>query len=166
MSILRHVNNLGSLRCFSSSGPQILRTGDILRQSRIFSGEDVIDYSKVSHDSNPLHFDAEVARNSGFEDRPVHGMLVAALFPRIIASRFLVIVAFKLFSVDSPQVMLQPGAIYVSQSLQFKWPVYVGDEVVGEVQAVNIRESKKKYIGELLVIDGEAVAILPSLALG
>ncbi|XP_030448069.1 3-hydroxyacyl-[acyl-carrier-protein] dehydratase, mitochondrial [Syzygium oleosum] len=157
MSILRHVNILGSMRCFSSSGPQILRTGDILRQSRIFSDEDIIDYSKVSHDSNPLHFDAEVARNSGFEERLVHGMLVAALFPRIIASRF-------------------PGAIYVSQSLQFKWPVYVGDEVMGEVQAVNIRESKKKYMvkfstkcfksGELLVIDGEAIAILPSLALG
>ncbi|KAI6685759.1 hypothetical protein NL676_031672 [Syzygium grande] len=157
MSILRHVNILGSMRCFSSSGPQILRTGDILRQSRIFSDEDIIDYSKVSHDSNPLHFDAEVARNSGFEDRLVHGMLVAALFPRIIASRF-------------------PGAIYVSQSLQFKWPVYVGDEVMGEVQAVNVRESKKKYMvkfstkcfksGELLVIDGEAIAILPQLALG
>lgn len=156
MSILRHVNILGSLRCFSSSGPQILKTGDILRQSRIFSDEDVIDYSKVSHDSNPLHFDAGVAQNSGFEDRLVHGMLVAALFPRIIASRF-------------------PGAIYVSQSLQFKCPVYVGDEVRGEVQAVNIRESKKKYMvkfltkcfksGELLVIDGEAIAILPSLTL-
>lgn len=97
MSILRHVNILGSMRCFSSSGPQILRTGDILRQSRIFSDEDIIDYSKVSHDSNPLHFDAEVARNSGFEDRLVHGMLVAALFPRIIASRFVSLFQYFFF---------------------------------------------------------------------
>ncbi|KAF2321810.1 hypothetical protein GH714_002910 [Hevea brasiliensis] len=75
-------------RCFSWTAPSVLQTGDSLRQTRVFSNEDVIEYSKVSHDSNPLHFDAESARNAGFEDRVVHGMLVAALFPRIIASHF------------------------------------------------------------------------------
>lgn len=54
----------------------------------MFSIEDVTAYSKVSHDSNPLHFDSESAKNAGFEDRVVHGMLVAALFPQIIASHF------------------------------------------------------------------------------
>ncbi|KAJ9178167.1 hypothetical protein P3X46_010076 [Hevea brasiliensis] len=142
-------------RCFSWTAPSVLQTGDILRQTRVFSNEDVIEYSKVSHDSNPLHFDAESARNAGFEDRVVHGMLVAALFPRIIASHF-------------------PGAVYVSQSLHFKSPVYIGEEVLGEVQAISIRENKKRYIakfatkcfkkGDLLIIDGEAMAILPTLA--
>ncbi|BBH04924.1 Thioesterase superfamily protein, partial [Prunus dulcis] len=90
-----------------------LRTGDTLKLSRIFTSEDVLEYSKVSHDSNPLHFDSESARNAGFEDRLVHGMLVAALFPKIISSHF-------------------PGAIYVSQSLHFRLPVYIGEEIVGE----------------------------------
>ncbi|KAF2321815.1 hypothetical protein GH714_002929 [Hevea brasiliensis] len=138
-------------RCFSWRAPSVLQTGDILRQTRVFSNEDVIEYSKVSHDSNPLHFDAESARNAGFEDRVVHGMLVAALFPRIIASHF-------------------PGAVYVSQSLHFKSPVYIGEEVLGEVQAISIRENKKRYIakfatkcfkkGDLLIIDDD---IPPSL---
>lgn len=145
-------------RNFSGTAPpprEVLKTGDTFRQTRIFTNEDVAEYSKASHDSNPLHFDSEFARNAGFEDRLVHGMLVAALFPRIIASHF-------------------PGAVYVSQSLHYKSPVYIGDAVVGEVQATNIRENKSRYIvkfltrcfknDKLLVIDGEAVAILPNLA--
>ncbi|CAN0870335.1 (R)-specific enoyl-CoA hydratase [Linum grandiflorum] len=145
---------------YLSTGATIppLRIGDILRRTRVFSSEDVVQYSEASLDSNPLHLDAEVARDSGFEDRLVHGMLVAALFPCIISSHF-------------------PGAVYASQSLHFKMPVYIGEEITGEVQATNVREYKKnKYIAKfitkcfkrkggdnMLVIDGEATAILPSL---
>lgn len=80
--------SLHSLRGFSSEAASFLKTGDILKRARIFTSEDVLEYSKVSHDSNPLHFDSESARNAGFEDRVVHGMFVAALFPKIISSHF------------------------------------------------------------------------------
>ncbi|GKU93622.1 hypothetical protein SLEP1_g7199 [Rubroshorea leprosula] len=123
--------NVLPLRCFSSSVPNMLKIGDILRQTRIFSNEDVCQYSKVTCDVNPLHFDKESARNAGFEDRLVHGMLVASLFPRIISSHF--------------------------------------------VQVVNLRENKKRYMakfstkcfknGEILVLSGEATAILPTLTM-
>ncbi|KAK2643291.1 hypothetical protein Ddye_025054 [Dipteronia dyeriana] len=146
------------LRCFSTlEPPRVLRTGDVLRHRRVYSSEDIVEYSQVSHDSNPLHFDAESAKKAGFEDRLVHGMLVAALYPRIISSHF-------------------PGTVYVSQSLHFRSPVYVGDIILGEVQAINIRENKKSYIvkfstkcvkndSKILVLDGEAMAILPTLAM-
>ncbi|KAM5583989.1 3-hydroxyacyl-[acyl-carrier-protein] dehydratase, mitochondrial [Rosa sericea] len=149
------LGRLPSLRGFSSAAATFLKTGDILKQARIFTSEDVLEYSKVSHDSNPLHFDSESARNAGFEDRVVHGMLVAALFPKIISSNF-------------------PGAIYISQSLHFRLPVYIGEEIVGEVQATNIREQKNRYLAKFktacykdgsVVIDGEAMVILPSLAM-
>ena len=77
-----------SLRSFSSEIPRVLKPGDVLRKTRIFTDDDVLQYSKVSHDSNPLHFDSEAARNVGFEGRLVHGMLVASLFPHIISSHF------------------------------------------------------------------------------
>lgn len=142
---------------FSSSRFSSLSVaGDILKKARVFASSDVLEYSKVSLDSNPLHFDLESAQKAGFEDRLVPGMLVASLFPRIIASHF-------------------PGAVYVSQSLQFKSPVYIGEEIIGEVQATNIRAIKNKYLakfttkcfkhGDHLVIDGEATAILPTLAM-
>lgn len=40
----------------------------------------------------------------------------------------------------------QPGAIYVSQSLHFRLPVYIGEEIVGEVEATNIREQKNRCL--------------------
>ncbi|KAF3453989.1 hypothetical protein FNV43_RR04432 [Rhamnella rubrinervis] len=148
--------NFHCLRGFSSSAPSLLKVGDVLKQTRRFSDKDVLEYSKVTYDSNPMHFDSESAQNAGFKDRLVHGMLVAALFPRILSSHF-------------------PGVIYVSQSLNFRKPVYIGEEIVGEVQAVNLRANKNKYLakfktkcfkdGEVVVVDGEAMALLPSLAL-
>ncbi|KAL6499403.1 hypothetical protein OROHE_026066 [Orobanche hederae] len=141
-------------RSYSSSRTMVLEKGHLLKLSRTFSDSDVTDYSKLSFDSNPLHFNVDCARNAGFQDRPIPGMLVATLFPRIIASHF-------------------PGAIYVSQTLQFKLPVYVGEEIVGAVQATNIREIKNKYMvkfetkcfngNDILVVDGEAIAVLPTL---
>ncbi|MBA0548572.1 hypothetical protein Golob_019664 [Gossypium lobatum] len=79
------------LRYFSSSSSSgVLKIGDVLRQTRTFSNDDVSQYSKLSHDVNPLHFDSESARAAGFEDRLVHGLLVASLFPWIISSHFYV----------------------------------------------------------------------------
>lgn len=147
-------NRIPLLRCCSSSAPCLFKVGDTLKLTRTFTKEDVMEYGKVTFDSNPLHFDSESARNAGFEDRLVHGMLVATLFPWIISSHF-------------------PGAVYVSQSLHFKLPVYIGEEIFGEIEADNIRENKNGYIaklktrcfknGGLLVLDGEAITILSSL---
>ena len=75
-------------RCFSSVTSKTLKVGDVLREARVFSSEDVKGYAEVSHDWNPLHFDQESARKAGFEDRLVHGMLVSSMFPRIISAHF------------------------------------------------------------------------------
>lgn len=86
--ILRNLlsTHVSSLRCFSSSAPCLLKIGDSLKQTRTFSNEDAIEYAKVTYDFNPVHFDFESARNAGFEDQLVHGMLVASFFPRILSS--------------------------------------------------------------------------------
>ncbi|KAH6755070.1 hypothetical protein C2S53_018386 [Perilla frutescens var. hirtella] len=141
--------------CSSSTAPNVLKPGYILKQSRIFSMSEITEYSKLTHDYNPLHFDSECARNAGFSDTPIPGLVVASLFPRIIASHF-------------------PGAIYVKQTLEFRTPVLVGDRITGEVEANNIRQLKDKFMvkftttclkdGGSVVISGDATAILPSLA--
>lgn len=77
------------LRSFSSvASKTLLKVGDVLRETRVFSSEDVKAYAEVSHDWNPLHFDPESARKAGFENRLVHGMLVSSMFPRIISAQF------------------------------------------------------------------------------
>ena len=89
MNSMRLLSRLISSAKFSSNvEAKTLKVDDILRQTRVFTYADVVEYSKVSHDSNPLHFDAQCAQNAGFRDRIVHGMLVASLFPQIISSHF------------------------------------------------------------------------------
>ncbi|KVI00125.1 MaoC-like domain-containing protein [Cynara cardunculus var. scolymus] len=138
MAIKRMFNYIPTLRYSSDS---YLKSGDRLKQTRIFSSQDLVEFSKLSFDANPLHLDPEFARNAGFKDRVVPGML--------------------------------PGAVYASQTLHFRSPVYVEEEITGEVEATSIRESKKKYIAKfttrcfnntgVLVLDGEAMAVLPTL---
>ncbi|KAG2333472.1 hypothetical protein Bca52824_004652 [Brassica carinata] len=67
-----------------------------------------------------------------------------------------------------------PGAVYVSQTLHFRSPVYIGDDILEIVQATTLRKTKNKYIvkfstkcikndSELINLDGEATAILQNL---
>ncbi|KAL6640965.1 hypothetical protein ACP70R_019146 [Stipagrostis hirtigluma subsp. patula] len=153
----------------ASSPPAVLTVGDaVLRERRRFTETDVAAYAAVSGDRNPVHLDDAVAREVGgfARGRVVHGMLVASLFPSVIAACF-------------------PGAVYVSQSLRFAAPVYVGDEVVAQVEALHIRKTaaagssatSHRYVVKFatkcftaeeegsLAIDGEAMAILPTLEL-
>jgi acyl dehydratase len=74
----------------ASSRPAVLSVGHALRERRRFTEADVAAYAAVSGDRNLVHLDDAVARElGGFErGRVVHGMLVASLFPSIIAARF------------------------------------------------------------------------------
>ncbi|KAM2507344.1 hypothetical protein ACFX1W_029676 [Malus domestica] len=67
--------NLHSTRGWSSAAASFLRFGRTLKRTRVFTNEDVLQYSKVSHDSNPLHFDSLAAGNAGSENRLVQGCL-------------------------------------------------------------------------------------------
>ncbi|KAK7372678.1 hypothetical protein VNO80_06065 [Phaseolus coccineus] len=131
-----------SLRGFTSVTPQqVLAPRDVLRKARAFTEEDFLRYSKVSFDSNPLLIESAAAKDVGFQGPLVHGMLVASLFPHIISTHF--------------------------------FPVCIGDEIIGEVQATNLKENRNRYLakfktrcfknGELVAIDGETVALLPTL---
>ena len=75
-------------------------------------------FSNFSGDLNPLHMDTKFAESSSFKKRIVHGMLLSTFFSQLIG-------------------MHLPGknALYFSQTLNFRSPCYIDDEieVVGEV---------------------------------
>ena len=75
-------------------------------------------FSNLSGDLNPLHMDNEFAKSSSFNKRIVHGMLLASFFSQLIGMKL-------------------PGknALYFSQTLNFRSPCYIDDEieVIGEV---------------------------------
>ena len=125
-----------------------LKIGDTACLSRAFTEEDVIQFAKISSDSNPIHLDKKFAESSAFGQRIVHGMLVASLFSRLLG-------------VDLPG----EGTIYLGQKLVFKAPVLIGEEVTASVKIIHIREHKPIVTLQTVcvnskgnvVIEGEAV---------
>jgi len=125
-----------------------IKVGDKASLSRVFTREDVIQFVGLSMDRNPIHLDEEFAAASIFGGPIVHGMLVASLFSGLIG-------------VELPG----EGSIYLGQSLSFKGPVPVGQEVTASVEIVKIRADKPIVTlrtvcvnsdGQV-VIEGEAV---------
>lgn len=63
-------------------------------------------------DDNPLHTDGSFAAAKGFPKKVVHGMLLGSLFSRLVGKYF-----------------LGDDNLYLSQTLQFRKPVLVGDTI-------------------------------------
>jgi acyl dehydratase len=103
-----------------------LAQGDKFGMDRCFTAADVSAYVKLCGDTNPIHSCESTAQSAGFRGRVVHGMLYAGLFPAIIGSQF-------------------AGAVYVSQSLQFRAPLLVGEPVCAEVEVTGITKLRHHY---------------------
>ncbi len=113
---------------------------------------DVVTFAGVSGDFNPVHINEAFAKETMFEGRIAHGMLSAAFISTVFGTR-----------------MPGPGCIYLSQNLKFKAPVRIGDTVVARVEITELNADKKRAsfkttcsVGDKVVLDGEAVLMVPS----
>ena len=73
---------------------------------------DIVMFAGLSGDTNPVHLNQEFAETTMFEGRIAHGMLSAGFISTVLGTR-----------------MPGPGTNYLSQNLQFKAPVRIGDTV-------------------------------------
>ena len=99
--------------------PPLSAVGDVARSTRTFTPADVSAFAQLTHDDNPLHADEDFASLHRFGGTVVHGMLYACMFSAIIGQR-------------------SPGAVYLSQTLNFKKPVMLGDTVTAEIEVERV----------------------------
>lgn len=62
----------------------MLQIGDQFKHTFRYSQLDVDLYAKVSGDTNPLHIDPEVGKNSIFGRNIIHGFLGGSVFTKIL----------------------------------------------------------------------------------
>lgn len=130
-----------------------LKVGDKALLSKAFTEEEVFQFANLSTDKNPLHLDSNFGEASIFGRRIVHGMLVASLFSSLIGMK-----------------LPGEGSIYLGQSLIFKAPVGIDEQVTASVEVMNIRDDKPivtlrtvcTNAEGLVVIEGEAVVKVAS----
>lgn len=119
--------------------------------SKTVTEADIVAFANVSGDKNPVHLDAAYAATTMFKERIAHGMLSAGYISAV-------------FGMQLPG----PGSIYVSQTLNFKAPVKIGDTVVTTVKVLELMEKRRvKFdtvcsVGGKPVLAGEAVLMVPA----
>lgn len=105
-----------------------IKVGSIISFKHVFPQKDVDIFSSICGDDNPIHINQEFASATTFKGTIVHGIFVASLFSTAFGRGI-------------------HGAIYVSQSLDFRKPVHVGVDVEAIVEILKIEDRRK---GQLL----------------
>jgi 3-hydroxybutyryl-CoA dehydratase len=119
---------------------------------RVVTESDIVAFAEITGDKNPVHLDAAYAAQTIFKERISHGMLTASYISAV-------------FGMQLPG----PGAIYVSQTLNFRAPVKIGDKVIAKVRVVELFPAKRRARFECVclveggktVLEGEAVLLVP-----
>ena len=131
--------------------------GTIARRSRTLTREDIVRFTEITGDRNPLHYDEALATASRFGGVIVQGGVTSGLFNAIVAE-------------DLPG----PGTVFLRVDWAFKAPARPGDTITAEVEVLDRRDDKPiatlrtVITGELgeILIDGTAVVYRePSIAL-
>ena len=120
-------------------------------QKKFFSKkitESLLDeFSKLSGDFNPLHMNDNFAKSSKFGKRIVHGMLLASFFSQLIGMKL-------------------PGknALYFSQTLNFRSPCYIDDEIKIEGEVIEKSDSTRIIAISTSIFNSSGICLIDGIA--
>lgn len=122
--------------------------------SKTVDASDVVGFAEISGDRNPIHLSEHFAAKTPFGTRIAHGLYTASLISAVLGTR-----------------LPGPGAVYLSQTLNFRAPVKIGDTVDVIVEVIDLVPEKHRArlscickVGDDVVLDGEALVKVPSAA--
>ena len=130
--------------------PVRLELGASASLTKTITDDDVVAFAEVSGDKNPVHLDDAYAAQTRFGERIAHGMLSAGFISAVLGTK-----------------LPGPGAVYLSQTLKFRAPVTIGDEITATATVVSVKEGKPIFTLETIctnqngekVLEGEAVIL-------
>jgi 3-hydroxybutyryl-CoA dehydratase len=122
--------------------------------SKTITEADIVLFAAVSGDNNAVHINEEFAATTRFGGRIAHGFLTASVISAAVANR-----------------LPGPGTIYLSQQLNFRAPVRIGQTVHARVSVSAVDLARRRVtldtvcrVGEMVVVDGEALVMTTSSA--
>jgi acyl dehydratase len=104
---------------------QSLIPGQRARRTKTVTARDVDLYAEITGDRNPLHFDAEFAAGTRFGRLVAQGGITAGMLNALVA-------------MDLPG----PGTVFMSQSLRYLAPTFLGDTLTAEVEILAVKPDK------------------------
>jgi 3-hydroxybutyryl-CoA dehydratase len=131
-----------------------LSVGMTERLAKTVASSDVVGFAEVTGDRNPIHLSEHFAAKTPFGTRIAHGLYTASLISAVLGTR-----------------LPGPGAVYISQTLNFRAPVKIGDTVDVVVTVAELIPEKQRArlsctcsVGDEVVLDGEALVKEPAQA--
>jgi 3-hydroxybutyryl-CoA dehydratase len=122
--------------------------------SKTIASSDVVGFAQLTGDRNPIHLSEHFAAKTTFGRRIAHGLYTASLISAVLGTR-----------------LPGPGAIYISQTLNFRAPVRIGDTVEVTVTVAELIPERQRarllctcMVDGEVVLDGEALVKVPSAA--
>lgn len=128
-----------------------IKIGDTASLTKTITEKEVQLFGELTGDFNPVHFDEEFAKTTRFGKRIAHGMLSASFISTVLANQ-----------------LPGSGTVYLSQTLKFTAPVFLGDTLTARVTVTDIKEGKPLVTLETVctnqndetVVKGEAVVLV------
>jgi len=99
--------------------------GQIARRTRTVTHDDIVRFTEMTGDRNPLHYDEALAGASRFGGIIVQGGVTSGLLNAVVAE-------------DLPG----PGSVFLQVNWSFIAPVRPGDEITAEVEVLDRRDDK------------------------
>ncbi|WP_310621122.1 MaoC family dehydratase [Flexibacterium corallicola] len=129
-----------------------LKVGMVEELKKSVSSQDIVGFAEISGDRNPIHLSEHFAAKTPFKSRIAHGLYTASLISAVLGTR-----------------LPGPGAIYLSQTLKFMAPVFIGDDVLVRVEVGELIPEKCRAllkctcsVDDKIVLKGEAIVKVPT----
>lgn len=102
-----------------------MNVGDRASRSRLVEADDIVRFTAMTGDRNPLHYDAEVAAASRFGGIIVQGGVTTGLLNALVAE-------------DLPG----PGSVFLNVNWDFRAPTRPGDVITASAEIISVHASK------------------------
>ncbi|WP_448628442.1 MaoC family dehydratase [Geodermatophilus sp. URMC 64] len=124
-----------------------MRVGDCASRTRTVRAEDIELFTQLTGDTNPVHYDAELAARSRFGGIVVQGGVTSGLLNALVAE-------------DLPG----PGSVFLTVQWNFRAPVRPGDVLTARAEVTSVREDKPVTGLATTITNQDGVVVLDGTA--
>ena len=124
----------------------LLKIGDCRQLTKTITESDIRKFVDMTGDDNPLHVDRKFASETPFKDIVVHGMLGASFISTVIGTK-----------------LPGPGALWVSQNMDFLLPVRLGDVLTVSCTVLKKHERDRLLELETRIVNQNQQTVLQGL---
>jgi len=119
------------------------RPGSVFSEEVTLSKDLVERFAELSGDHNPVHLRSQAAREYGFSRPIAHGAILSAVVSKLIGTK-----------------VPGPGAVWLSQSMEWTKPVFVGDTVRVEAEVASASTGVEVITLKLRALDSRGEEVM------